>query len=53
MGDGIIDIRPLRHAVERAGYVGPIEVEIINPTLDRSDPDRFVQLVCERFRTLV
>ena len=30
MGQGAIDIRRLRQAVEEAGYEGPIEVEIFN-----------------------
>jgi sugar phosphate isomerase/epimerase len=30
MGDGVIEIRKLREAVEAAGYSGPIEVEIFN-----------------------
>ncbi|MEJ5297345.1 MAG: sugar phosphate isomerase/epimerase family protein [Armatimonadota bacterium] len=30
MGDGVIEIRKIRQAVERAGYAGPIEVEIFN-----------------------
>jgi sugar phosphate isomerase/epimerase len=29
-GDGVIDIRALRAAAERAGYRGPIEVEVLN-----------------------
>jgi sugar phosphate isomerase/epimerase len=29
-GDGVIELRRLRHAVEAAGYSGPIEVEIFN-----------------------
>ena len=33
MGDGIIDLRRIRHLVESAGYDGPIEVEVINPAL--------------------
>ena len=33
MGDGIIDLPRLRALVERAGYAGPIEVEVINPAL--------------------
>lgn len=53
MGDGIIDLRRLRLAVERAGYSGPIEVEIINPELSSLDRDELVRLVCERFTTLV
>jgi sugar phosphate isomerase/epimerase len=53
MGDGIIDLRRLRLAVERAGYTGPIEVEIINPELSSSDNHELLRLVCERFTTLV
>jgi sugar phosphate isomerase/epimerase len=53
MGDGIIDLRSLRLAVDRAGYDGPIEVEIINPELSSRDRDELVRLVCERFTTLV
>jgi sugar phosphate isomerase/epimerase len=53
MGDGIIDLRRLRLAVERAGYTGPIEVEIINPELSSLDPDELVRRVCERFTTQV
>jgi sugar phosphate isomerase/epimerase len=53
MGDGIIDLRGLRIAVERAGYTGPIEVEIINPELSSRDRDEFMRLVCERFTTVV
>jgi sugar phosphate isomerase/epimerase len=30
MGQGVIEIRRLRRAVEEAGYVGTIEVEIFN-----------------------
>lgn len=30
MGDGAIDLRAMRRAVEGAGYTGPIEVEIFN-----------------------
>lgn len=33
MGDGVIEIRRMRHAVEQAGYHGPIEVEIINQSI--------------------
>lgn len=53
MGDGIIDLRRLRLAVERAGYTGPIEVEIINSELSSLDRHELVRLVCERFTTLV
>ncbi|HLW77454.1 MAG TPA: sugar phosphate isomerase/epimerase family protein [Bryobacteraceae bacterium] len=30
MGDGIIELRRIRRAIEAAGYQGPIEVEIMN-----------------------
>lgn len=33
MGDGIIDLPRIHELVERAGYDGPIEIEIINPAL--------------------
>lgn len=33
MGQGVIEIRRLRAAVEAAGYTGPIEVEIFNEAL--------------------
>jgi sugar phosphate isomerase/epimerase len=32
MGDGVIDLPRLRALVEAAGYDGPIEVEVINPS---------------------
>jgi sugar phosphate isomerase/epimerase len=39
MGEGVIEIRSLRQAVDRAGYTGPIEVEIFNQALWDEDPD--------------
>ncbi|WP_026572032.1 sugar phosphate isomerase/epimerase family protein [Sediminibacillus terrae] len=33
MGEGVIEINRIRHAVEAAGYHGPIEVEIINQAI--------------------
>jgi sugar phosphate isomerase/epimerase len=39
MGEGIIDIRSLRQSVDRAGYTGPIEVEIFNQSLWDENPD--------------
>src|SRR5271168_4300890 len=49
MGDGVIDNRMLRQAVDRAGYDGPIEVEIFNRILWDSDPDQVLQQMIERF----
>ena len=53
MGDGIIDIRSLRVAVDEAGYHGPIEVEIFNQTIWDSDPDEVVGHIVQRFEELV
>jgi sugar phosphate isomerase/epimerase len=33
MGDGIIELRRIKSAVDEAGYVGPIEVEIFNQAI--------------------
>jgi sugar phosphate isomerase/epimerase len=49
MGKGIIDIRSLRHAVDRAGYTGPIEVEIFNKALWKEDPDSVMQRMIEAY----
>jgi sugar phosphate isomerase/epimerase len=49
MGDGIIDIRSLRQTVERAGYTGPIEVEIFNQALWDKDPDAAMRRICETY----
>ncbi|MBE1445511.1 sugar phosphate isomerase/epimerase family protein [Paenibacillus sp. OAS669] len=49
MGDGVIDLRRMRSAVEAAGYHGPIEVEIFNRTIwDMSGDDVFA-LTKDRF----
>jgi len=53
MGDGIIDLRGLRALVERAGYDGPIEVEVINRDLWQLPGDELVALVRERFAAAV
>jgi sugar phosphate isomerase/epimerase len=49
MGDGVIDFRLLRNAVEAAGYTGPIEVEIFNQALWDTPGDEVLQLIKERF----
>ncbi len=49
MGDGVIDLRRLRAAVERAGYTGLIEVEIFNQALWDRPGDDVLALVKERF----
>lgn len=50
MGDGVIELRRLREAVERAGYHGPIEVEIFNEDVWKHADDGMLELICERFR---
>lgn len=49
MGDGVIDLRRLRLAVEAAGYDGPIEVEIFNEDVWKTAPDELMNLVKQRF----
>lgn len=45
MGDGVIDLRRMRLAVEKAGYDGPIEVEIFNRDIwDRPGDDVLAQM---------
>jgi sugar phosphate isomerase/epimerase len=53
MGDGIIDNRMLRLAVDQAGYEGPIEVEIFNRVIWDTDPDEVLQQMVERFIAFV
>jgi sugar phosphate isomerase/epimerase len=49
MGDGVIELRQIRGEVERAGYSGPIEVEIFNERIWGMPVDELVQLTVERF----
>ncbi len=49
MGDGVIEIRKIREAVDATGYDGPIEVEIFNQKLYDSPGDDVMQLIIERF----
>jgi sugar phosphate isomerase/epimerase len=50
MGDGVIEIRRLREAVEAAGYRGPIEVEIFNQELWAQPVEEIVRRVAKRFQ---
>jgi sugar phosphate isomerase/epimerase len=47
MGDGCIELRRLRQAVDGAGYTGPVEVEIFDDDLWGQPPD----VVCARIVT--
>ena len=49
MGDGVIELRRIRAAVETAGYGGPIEVEIFNQDVWDSPGDETLALVKERY----
>jgi sugar phosphate isomerase/epimerase len=53
MGDGVIEIRRLRLAVDAAGYLGPIEVEIFNQQLWQRPGDHILELVRQRFLAYV
>ncbi|TYS51165.1 sugar phosphate isomerase/epimerase family protein [Bacillus infantis] len=45
MGDGVIQIRRIRKAVEKTGYSGPIEVEIFNDQIwSQAGDDTLVQM---------
>jgi len=54
MGDGVIELRRIREAVERAGYGGgPIEVEIFNQKVWSTPLDTLLPLVKERYLACV
>ncbi|WP_018923507.1 sugar phosphate isomerase/epimerase family protein [Salsuginibacillus kocurii] len=49
MGDGAIELRRIRQAVEAAGYHGPIEVEIINQAIWDTPGDEVLNTMKKRF----
>jgi sugar phosphate isomerase/epimerase len=49
MGDGVIELRRLRAAVEETGYDGPIEVEIFNQKVWDTPLDEMLPLLQQRF----
>jgi sugar phosphate isomerase/epimerase len=49
MGDGVIELRRLREAVDSAGYTGPIEVEIFNQQIWDMPGDEVLALMKERY----
>jgi sugar phosphate isomerase/epimerase len=53
MGDGVIELRRIRAAVERAGYAGPIEVEIFNERVWSTPLDSLLPLMKERYLACV
>jgi sugar phosphate isomerase/epimerase len=52
-GDGVIELRRLRRAVEGAGYGGPIEVELINPAIWDMAPAALLEKVGARYASVV
>lgn len=52
MGDGAIDIRILRAAVEEQGFTGPCEVEIFSEDWWSRPIDEVLATVIERYRTV-
>jgi sugar phosphate isomerase/epimerase len=49
MGEGVIDLRKLRQAVDATGYDGPIEVEIFNEEINKSADDGLLERIQQRF----
>jgi sugar phosphate isomerase/epimerase len=49
MGDGVIELRKLRQAVDATGYDGPIEVEIFNEEIWKTADDGLLPLIQQRF----
>jgi sugar phosphate isomerase/epimerase len=49
MGDGVIELQRIRTAVDKAGYLGPIEVEIMNESLWSQPVDAIVEVSVQRF----
>jgi len=45
MGEGVIELRKLRQAVDETGYDGPIEVEIFNEDVWKSADDRLLERI--------
>jgi len=53
MGDGPIEIRRIRQAVDEAGYSGPIEVEIFNQNIWDTSGDETLASMIERYAACV
>lgn len=49
MGDGVIELRRIKAAVDAAGYSGPIEVEIFNPAYWEMQGDKVLALMKDRY----
>jgi sugar phosphate isomerase/epimerase len=53
MGDGVIELRRIRQAVDATGYDGPIEVEIMNESIWARPVDDIFKSVVERYLACV
>jgi sugar phosphate isomerase/epimerase len=49
MGDGVIELRKFRQAVDATGYDGPIEVEIFNDEIWKGADDGLLKRIQQRF----
>lgn len=49
MGDGVIELRRIKSAIDEAGYAGPIEVEIFNPTYWDMPGEKVLELMKDRY----
>lgn len=49
MGDGVIELRRLREAIDAAGYNGPIEVEIFNQRVWDTPGEQVLSVIKQRF----
>jgi sugar phosphate isomerase/epimerase len=50
MGDGVVEFRRLRAAVDAAGYSGPVEVEIFNQAVWDRPPEEVLAQMIDRYR---
>ena len=53
MGDGVIEVRRIRSAVDETGYSGFIEVEIFNRALWERPGDEVLALIKARYLACV
>ena len=52
MGDGVIDLKRIRAAIEAAGYTGPQEVEILSSAWWSRPGDEVIKTCIERYNTV-
>ena len=49
LGDGVIQLRRIRKALEESGYQGPIEVEILNQAIWEQPPDAVLKETIQKY----